>query len=146
MNGIHVPPIDFSVSHFIGVSEYWFSSEHIFGLGGPYNFVEYERAAATFCAREWDDIVRQHEQSRRPPSGDGEVEGKDGQIVGVGRWGPQVEIPRLQMQCFKAAWIANVLHEGLGLPRIVDPGGNFTSDRNKVAEQAEEKGLGRPTF
>ncbi|ESK91386.1 golgi apyrase [Moniliophthora roreri MCA 2997] len=146
MNGIHVPPIDFSVSHFIGVSEYWFSSEHIFGLGGPYNFVEYERAASTFCSREWDDIVRQHEQSQRPHSGDGEVEGKDGQIVGVGHWGPQVEIPRLQMQCFKAAWIANVLHEGIGLPRIVDPGGNSTSDRNKVAEQAEEKGLGRPTF
>ncbi|KAK7040857.1 Golgi apyrase [Paramarasmius palmivorus] len=146
MNGLHVPSIDFSVSHFIGVSEYWFSSEHVFNLGGPYNYVDYERAASAFCAREWDDIVKQHEQSMLPPSGDGEVQDKDGQVVSIGKWGPQVEIPRLQMQCFKAAWIANVLHEGIGLPRIVDPNGNSTSDQNKVAEQAEEKGLGRPTF
>ncbi|KAL0563835.1 Golgi apyrase [Marasmius crinis-equi] len=146
MNGIHVPPIDFSVSHFIGVSEYWFSSEHVFGLGGPYSFVEYERAASTFCSREWGDIVKQHENSQHPPSGDGEVVNKDGQVVEVGKWGPQVELPRLRMQCFKAAWLANVLHEGLGMPRLVDPGGNSTSNHNKVAEQAEEKGLGRPTF
>ncbi|KAG7092917.1 hypothetical protein E1B28_009222 [Marasmius oreades] len=144
MNGIHVPPIDFSVSHFIGVSEYWFSSEHVFGLGGPYNFVEYERAASKFCSMEWDDIVRQHERSQH--SGDGEVENKDGQVVEVGKWGPQVELSRLSMQCFKAAWIANVLHEGIGMPRIVDFGGNSTSNDNEVAEQAEEKGLGRPTF
>ncbi|KAK1230627.1 Golgi apyrase [Marasmius sp. AFHP31] len=146
MNGIHVPPIDFSVSNFIGVSEYWFSSEHVFGLGGPYNFVDYERAASVYCAQEWDDIVKKHDESSHAASGDGEVEDKDGQIVGVGKWGSEVELPRLRMQCFKAAWIANVLHEGLGMPRIVDPGGNSTSNHNEVAEQAKEKGFGRPTF
>ncbi|KAF9261420.1 hypothetical protein L218DRAFT_869979 [Marasmius fiardii PR-910] len=150
MNGIHIPPINFSVSHFIGVSEYWFSSEHVFGLGGPYSFVEYERAASDFCSREWDDIVKQHEQSQQHKQsqhgGDGEVENKDGQIVEVGKWGPEVELPRLRMQCFKAAWIANVLHEGLEMPRLVDSGGNSTGTLNKVIEQAEEKGLGRPTF
>ncbi|KAK7467540.1 Golgi apyrase [Stygiomarasmius scandens] len=146
MNGVHVPPIDFSVSHFIGVSEYWFSSEHVFGLGGPYDFVQYERAAANFCAREWESIVQEHEESRNRRTGDGEVEGKDGRIVEVGKWGEQVEIPRLQMQCFKAAWIVNVLHEGIGMPRIVDPGGNATTDGEKVAEQAQSKGLGSPTF
>ncbi|KAJ3756925.1 nucleoside-diphosphatase [Lentinula raphanica] len=148
MDGVHVPPIDFSVSHFIGVSEYWFSSEHVFGLGGPYNFVQYERAASNFCSREWSDIVREHEESvrHRPLDGDGEVEGENGEVVAVGKWGPQVEIPRLQMQCFKAAWIANVLHEGIGLPRIVDPDGNSTSEADPVAAKAAQKGLGRPTF
>lgn len=143
MNGIHVPPIDFSVSHFIGVSEYWFSSEHVFGLGGPYSYVDYERAASKFCSREWDDIVKQHEFGR---GGDGEVQDKDGQIVQVGKWGAQVELSRLRMQCFKAAWIANVLHEGLGMPRIVDPDGNSTTKENEVAKQAQVKGFGRPTF
>ncbi|THV07765.1 hypothetical protein K435DRAFT_833115 [Dendrothele bispora CBS 962.96] len=148
MNGIHVPPIDFSVSHFIGVSEYWFSSEHVFGLGGAYDFVQYERAASNFCSREWESIVEEHEESQKNNrlTGDGEVEGKDGQIVDVGKWGVNVEIPRLQMQCFKAAWIVNVLHEGIGMPRIVDPGGNATTDGEKVAEKAESKGLGKPTF
>ncbi|KAF5349464.1 hypothetical protein D9757_012434 [Collybiopsis confluens] len=149
MNGIHVPHIDFSVSHFIGVSEYWFSSEHVFGLGGPYDFVQYERAASDFCAKDWSDIAREHEESvkRHRLSGDGEVQGKNGEVVAVGKWGPDVEIPRLQMQCFKAAWIANVLHEGIGMPRIVDPGGNATTtDGESAVDKAEEKGLGRPTF
>ncbi|KAG7448274.1 uncharacterized protein BT62DRAFT_966206 [Guyanagaster necrorhizus] len=147
MNGVYVPPIDFSVSHFIGVSEYWYSSEHVFGLGGPYDFVQYERAASQFCSRDWANIVQEHEESRQHsrPTGDGEVE-DGGRIVEVGKWGEKVEIPRLRMQCFKAAWIANVLHDGIGMPRIVDPGGNGTTDGERVAEQAESKGLGRPTF
>ena len=151
-NGVHVPPIDFSGSHFIGVSEYWYSTEHVFGLGGAYDFVQYERAAVEFCQRGWSDIFQQHEHSRLEGGkellgGDGEVE-KDGRIVGVGKWGDNVEIPRLQMQCFKAAWIANVLHSGLGMPRIIDPKGNLTVTEGgpAVSAQAQEKGLGRPAF
>ncbi|KAI0949853.1 hypothetical protein AcW1_006246 [Taiwanofungus camphoratus] len=146
-NGVHVPTIDFSASHFIGISEYWYSSEHVFGLGGPYDVVQYERAASEFCARPWSDIVRQHEESRRleRPGGDAEVD-HSGQTTDTGRWSDKVEIPRLQMQCFKAAWIVNVLHEGLRMPRIVDPGGNNTAGSNQVAQHAENKGLGRPTF
>ncbi|KIM48649.1 hypothetical protein M413DRAFT_82901 [Hebeloma cylindrosporum] len=147
MNGVHVPPIDFSVSHFIGISEYWYSSEHIFGLGGAYDYVQYERAASDFCSRDWKGILKEHEDSRRQHrlGGDGEVL-KDGKVVDAGKWGPHVELPRLQMQCFKAAWIANVLHEGIKMPRLIDTGGNDTTDGEKVAEEAEKKGLGRPTF
>ncbi|KAH6908318.1 nucleoside-diphosphatase [Coprinopsis sp. MPI-PUGE-AT-0042] len=146
MNGVSVPPIDFAVSHFIGISEYWYSSEHIFGLGGAYNFVQYERAASEFCSKKWPELLKMHEESERKQhlGGDGEVL-KDGQIIDTGRWGPEVEIPRLQMQCFKAAWVTNVLHEGLDMPRIVDPGGNSTNGHN-VAEEADKKGLGRPAF
>lgn len=146
-NGIHVPRINFASSHFIGVSEYWYSSEHVFGLGGPYDFVQYERAASQFCARDWDGIVKQHETSKKAGllGGDGEVI-QNGQVVETGIWGDKVEISRLQMQCFKAAWVANVLHEGIGMPRIVDPGGNSTTQGEKVAQQAERKGLGPPVF
>ncbi|KAF8582336.1 nucleoside phosphatase GDA1/CD39, partial [Ramaria rubella] len=148
-NGVHVPPIDFSVSHFIGVSEYWYSSEHVFGLGGAYDVVEYERAASEFCSRSWKDLVHEHDLSRATGhlGGDGEIE-SGGRIVSTGKWGKEVELSRLEMQCFKAAWIVNVLHEGLGLPRIVDPGGNKTthSGGDEADEKAEEKGLGRPVF
>ncbi|TRM59203.1 nucleoside phosphatase family-domain-containing protein [Schizophyllum amplum] len=147
MNGVHVPPIDFSVSHFIGVSEYWYSSDHVFGLGGAYDFVQYERAASDFCARDWQGIVDDHVKSRQQnrPAGDGEVM-ENGEVVAVGKWGENVEISRLEMQCFKAAWIVNVLHDGLGMPRIVDPDGNKTTEGKKVEAQAAIKGLGRPTF
>ncbi len=147
-NGVHVPPIDFSVSKFIGVSEYWYSSEHIFGLGGAYNFVEYEQAASRFCSSDWDDLRRRHEKSRKTGhlGGDGEVE-DHGKVVEVGQWGSKAELSRLELQCFKAAWIVNVLHEGIGLPRSVDPGGNATSPDSKTPNQkAAMKGLGAPIF
>jgi golgi apyrase len=149
-NGVHVPPIDFAVSHFIGVSEYWYSSEHVFNLGGAYDFVQYERAASDFCAHDWTTIVREHEAQRargKGRNGDGEEE-KDGQIIQMGKWDESVSLSRLQMQCFKAAWVANVLHDGIGMPRIVDAGGNITSggDHKDVEKHAQNKGLGRPMF
>ncbi|OSD08457.1 hypothetical protein PYCCODRAFT_1356766 [Trametes coccinea BRFM310] len=146
-NGVYVPPIDFTASNFIGVSEYWYSTEQSFGLGGAYDFVQYERAASDFCSHDWTEILKEHEAAREHGhlGGDGEVV-EDGVVVDTGKWGLDVEIPRLQMQCFKAAWVVNVLHEGIGLPRIVDVGGNVTTDGDKVVAQAEGKGLGRPTF
>lgn len=144
-NGVHVPKIDFSVSHFIGVSEYWYSSEHVYGLGGAYNFAEFERAASRFCSRSWDEIQRRHQLSKENHAlgGDGVLE-EDGAVLGVGKWGDNVEIPRLQMQCFKSAWLANVLHEGIGMPRLVDPGGNPKGDASDVERMAGQKGLGKP--
>jgi golgi apyrase len=144
-NGVHVPPIDFSVSHFIGISEYWYSSEHVFGLGGPYDFVQYERAAQEFCGRPWNEILHRHEESKKGQL-DGHSEGEGGRVVALDKWGDRVEISRLQMQCFKAAWIINVLHEGLRMPRIVDPGGNDTTQGDELKDHAEKKGLWRPRF
>lgn len=141
-NGVMTPHIDFAAAHFIGVSEYWYSSEHVFGLGGAYDVVQYERAAEDFCGREWSDIVDQHDRDKSRWGNGAPSEGM---------WGPEVEISRLQMQCFKAAWIVNILHEGLGMPRIVDPGGNNTLGHDgaqDVEEDAARKGLGskRPAF
>ena len=129
---------------FIGISEYWYSSEHVFGLGGPYDFVQYERAAQEYCGKPWNEILRMHEASKKGlPGGDGDDKG--GKISGMDKW-DRVEVSRLQMQCFKAAWIINVLHDGLGMPRIVDSGGNDTSQADEIKDHAEEKGLLRPWF
>ncbi|KZP01034.1 hypothetical protein CALVIDRAFT_532649 [Calocera viscosa TUFC12733] len=140
-NGVSVPPIDFSVSRFIGVSEYWYSSEHVFGLGGAYDFLQYERAATEFCSKDWDTILADHfasKSSLTPTATDIRVHTRD------------VDLARLELQCFKAAWIVNVLHEGIGVPRIVDPGGNSTaggqSSTDRFSNKADQKGLGAPAF
>lgn len=142
-NGVYVPPIDFSVSHFIGVSEYWYSSEHIFGLGGAYDFVQFERAAQEFCGTPWQELLRMHEGSNN-----GQALGHDGgegaKDARPAKWGDRVDVSRLQMQCFKAAWIINVLHEGFRMPRIVDPGGNDTTAVDGAKDRVGGEGLWRP--
>ncbi|KAH7104452.1 nucleoside phosphatase family-domain-containing protein [Auriculariales sp. MPI-PUGE-AT-0066] len=143
-NGVHVPPIDFEASHFIGVSEYWYSSENIFGLGGSYDFVQYERAASSFCGDDWKTVLAKHDKQLDAAhvGGDGEVL-KNGTVVEVGKWDKPVARQRLEMQCFKAAWLVNVLHGGIGLPRITDPGGNRSTEGEHVADNAEKLGLGK---
>ncbi|KAG0257065.1 Golgi apyrase [Actinomortierella ambigua] len=124
-NGVHTPPIDFNVNTFIGVSEYWYSSHDILGLGGAYDYAEFERKSAEFCESDWEAIIQ------RPEFQD-------------------VKHERLEMQCFKSAWLSNVLHGGFGLPRYGEKGYSGTKEQaNEVLEQAGESIKGKqwmPTF
>lgn len=127
-NGVHVPPIDFSVNHFIGISEYWFSTQDVWGPAtggvGVYDFVEFEKNAIDFCGKDWNEIMSEYKEGR-------------------GKWRPGVELSRLETQCFKAAWVVNILHEGIGIPRIIDRGGkgDGKNQTEKGLEKAIDKGL-----
>ncbi|KAL7421134.1 Golgi apyrase [Cryptotrichosporon argae] len=129
--GIPTPHIDFSRDDqrgFIGISEYWYTAQQVLGLGGVWDWGEWERGMSGYCAREWTEIEDAVEKEK-------------------GWRGAEVELSRLQMQCFKGAWISNVLHDGIGIPRLVDAGGNVTlvptpGGVNAEAERrAREKGL-----
>jgi Golgi nucleoside diphosphatase len=114
-NGVHTPHIDWLVNKFVGISEYWYSSHDILGLGGVYDFVEYEKKATDYCQSEWDTILSEHKHAS------------------------DLDVQRFEMQCFKAAWIVNVLHDGIEIPRIVDDGGQGTAAKEKeVLEQSIE--------
>ncbi|KAF9358192.1 Golgi apyrase [Mortierella sp. AD094] len=113
-NGVHTPPIDFNINTFIGVSEYWYSSHDILGLGGAYDYAEFEQKSAEFCNAEWNDIVARPEYQGQSQD-------------------------RLEMQCFKSAWLSNVLHGGFGLPRFGEKGAIGSEEQsNEVLEKAEE--------
>lgn len=122
-NGVHVPRIDFDVNHFIGISEYWYSTQDVWSMGGVYDFVEFERNAREYCGREWDAIMDDHKAGTK--------------------WRSNIELARLESQCFKAAWVINVLHEGIGIPRIIDRGGtgDAVNQTAKANELARQKGL-----
>jgi hypothetical protein len=128
--GLATPHIDFHRQDqrgFIGISEYWYTANQVLGLGGVWDWAEWERSMGDFCAQDWKDI-------------EAKVKASDP--------GAEVELSRLQMQCFKGAWISNILHDGIGIPRLVDAGGNDTltggelGGTNAEAERrAKEKGL-----
>lgn len=110
VNGIHVPAIDFDVNHFIGISEYWHTTHEIFEKGHKdksYDFNTYQTRVKEFCEQDWSVIDK-----------------------GVGRhtWGKQVDEHTALEVCFKASWLINMLHDGIGIPRV---GLEDTSSSNK---------------
>ncbi|CAK7220960.1 Golgi apyrase [Sporothrix bragantina] len=115
-----VPSIDFNVNHFVGVSEYYHSTHGFFGEKGDmaYDFATYQKKVLDFCNQDWTSI-------------DAKIEG--GGINGRKKKNKDVDrtLQDAQQACFKASWVINVLHEGIGIPRVgLDkiPGLNVTSD------------------
>ncbi|WEW57718.1 Golgi apyrase [Emydomyces testavorans] len=100
LNGVHVPAIDFDVNHFVGISEYWHTTHEIFEMGHKdkaYDFHTYQSRVKEFCSMDWKAITNG-------------ISGK--------KWGKKVNEQKAFDVCFKAAWIINILHDGIGIPRI----------------------------
>lgn len=122
IGGIHVPSIDFDVNHFVGVSEYWHTTHEIFEAGHKhkaYDFHTYQSRVNEFCSQPWADIA----------SG-----------LKKGKYGKGVDETRAEEVCFKASWLINMLHDGIGIPRIglekIHEGKNVTDKMIKGAKEA----------
>jgi golgi apyrase len=119
LNGQHVPGIDFDVNHFVGVSEYWHTTHGVFDKGEKaYDYNTYQQKVAQFCSQSWADIDTL--ESRKKDHS------KDAQEA-----------------CFKASWLINMLHDGIGIPRVgiehtSTPDVNITKG---LGEAAKEKGF-----
>ncbi|ORX61332.1 hypothetical protein DM01DRAFT_1404151 [Hesseltinella vesiculosa] len=109
-NGVHTPKIDWSIHQFVGISEYWYSSHDVLGLGGVYDFRQYEEKATQFCGQNWTVILDTHPD-----------------------WHMQ-EAQRYQLQCFKSAWMMNVLHGGIEVPRISESDDTWMEESIESAE------------
>lgn len=94
-NGVHAPKIDFYKDKFVGTSEYWYTANDVFDLGGTYNFEEFGNHVKEFCSMDWEEI---------------KANSKNGMYNSI-------PTSFLADSCFKANWVLNVLHEGFGLPR-----------------------------
>ncbi|KAK3390869.1 nucleoside phosphatase family-domain-containing protein [Podospora didyma] len=120
LNGQHVPAIDFDVNHFIGVSEYYHTTHGVFGGKGDkaYDFATYQQRVRDFCSQDWDDILPGLEDRKK-----------------------ESRYKNAQEACFKASWMINVLHEGIGIPRIgleKTPAANVSKE---ALEHAKQSGL-----
>ncbi|KAF2754630.1 hypothetical protein EJ05DRAFT_479599 [Pseudovirgaria hyperparasitica] len=123
LHGSHVPAIDFDVNHFIGVSEYWHTTHEIFEFAHKdkaYDFHTYQKRVNEFCSMSWSDIskgVKDH------------------------AWGNKVDETTALEVCFKASWLINVLHDGIGVPRIGHEAlhGGFNGTK-EVIDKAKDRG------
>lgn len=121
LNGQHVPAIDFDVNHFVGVSEYWHTTHGVFGGkkgDTAYDLKSYQTRVEEFCTSNWDSIANRVDARKK----------KD-------------KAKEAQEACFKASWLINVLHDGIGIPRL---GLEHTAHANAskgALENAKDKGF-----
>ena len=125
LNGVHVPAIDFDVNHFVGVSEYWHTTHEVFQMGHKdkaYDFNTYQERVKEFCSDDWNDISKR---------------------IKAHEWGEKVDEATAAEVCFKASWLINVLHEGIGIPRtgIEDTTGSGHNGTKEVLDKAKTKGF-----
>ncbi|KAJ4331187.1 Golgi apyrase [Didymella glomerata] len=125
LNGQHVPAIDFDVNHFVGVSEYWHTTHEIFEnkhKSKAYDFKTYQERVSDFCNQDWKHIQKG---------------------IDKGKWGKKVDEEKAREVCFKASWIINMLHDGIGVPRVgIEPlPSDSTNTTKAVLDSAKEKGF-----
>ena len=125
LHGQHVPAIDFNVNHFVGVSEYWHTTHEIFSMAHKdkaYEFAAYQQMVMDFCSETWDDIAENVKDKK---------------------WGKNVDLKTVQEVCFKASWLINVLHDGIGVPRIAlekSPGA-FQNSTKQAVGHGKDRGF-----
>lgn len=99
LNGQHVPAIDFSINHFVGVSEYWHTTHGVFGgKDQAYDLETYQHSVMDYCSREWSDI--------------------EADVLDKRKKSPERKAEDAREACFKASWLINMLYDGIGIPRV----------------------------
>ncbi|XP_077574977.1 ectonucleoside triphosphate diphosphohydrolase 7-like [Stigmatopora nigra] len=94
--GVYQAPINFSNSEFYGFSEFYYCMEDVLRIGGQYESEKYSKAAKDFCATKWSTLKRRLDNKL---------------------FSQQADVDRLKYQCFKSAWMFQVLHAGFRFPR-----------------------------
>ncbi|CAN8102806.1 unnamed protein product [Discula destructiva] len=121
LNGQHVPAIDFDVNHFVGVSEYWHTTHGVFGGkkgDTAYDLKSYQTRVEEFCASDWGSIADKVDVRKK-----------------------QDKAKEAQEACFKASWLINVLHDGIGIPRLGLEHTTHANASKGALEDAKQKGF-----
>ncbi|KAI5815401.1 nucleoside phosphatase family-domain-containing protein [Pyronema omphalodes] len=115
LNGQHVPALDFNVNHFVGVSEYWHTTHEIFDAD-PYDYETFSSRVNEFCSQPWTEITAG---------------------ISKQKFGKKVDADIAAAACFKAGYLLNVLHEGIGIPKT-------TLNQTTTQEERDFEGFTAP--
>ncbi|XP_025071410.1 ectonucleoside triphosphate diphosphohydrolase 7 isoform X1 [Alligator sinensis] len=93
--GMYQAPIDFGNSEFYGFSEFFYCTEDVLRLGGRYHTPTFARAAQDYCSQSWAVLTQRFQD---------------------GLYSSHADQHRVKYQCFKSAWMYQVLHQGFHFP------------------------------
>lgn len=91
---LHKVSVPFIDTEFYGLSEFWYSMNDIFAMGGLYSSTKFSSASSKYCSTSW--LVTQDRFRRKLY--------------------PNADSKRLLHQCFKSAWMTSILHDGFKMP------------------------------
>lgn len=94
MNGVHQPPIDYANTQFYGFSEFWYTMEDVYRIGGMYEYSKFEKEARDFCSTSWSQLESRYKQNLYP----------------------KADAHRFKYECIKSAWMSVMLHKGFQFP------------------------------
>ncbi|XP_072410044.1 ectonucleoside triphosphate diphosphohydrolase 4 isoform X2 [Chiloscyllium punctatum] len=95
LNGVYQPPVDYLNSEFYGFSEFYYCTEDVLRMGGDYDVAKFTKAAKDYCVTKWAVLKDRFER---------------------GLYSRHADLHRLKYQCFKSAWMYEVLHSGFSFP------------------------------
>uniref|UniRef100_A0A1A8FGP0 nucleoside-triphosphate phosphatase n=2 Tax=Nothobranchius korthausae TaxID=1143690 RepID=A0A1A8FGP0_9TELE len=95
LSGVYQPAIDYRNSQFYGFSEFYYCTEDVLRMGGDYNASKYTQVAKGYCATQWKTLKKRFDS---------------------GLYASHADLHRLKYQCFKSAWMYEVLHSGFSFP------------------------------
>uniref|UniRef100_A0A1A8BEN5 nucleoside-triphosphate phosphatase n=1 Tax=Nothobranchius kadleci TaxID=1051664 RepID=A0A1A8BEN5_NOTKA len=95
LSGVYQPAIDYRNSQFYGFSEFYYCTEDVLRMGGDYNASKYIQVAKGYCATQWKTLKKRFDS---------------------GLYASHADLHRLKYQCFKSAWMYEVLHSGFSFP------------------------------
>ncbi|KAL4612881.1 ectonucleoside triphosphate diphosphohydrolase 7 [Arapaima gigas] len=95
VKGVYQAPIDYHNSEFYGFSEFYYCTEDVLRMSGQYSSNRFSKASADYCATKWTKLKQR----------------LDSKLFSL-----QADISRLKYQCFKSAWMYEVLHSGFHFP------------------------------
>lgn len=117
-DGKHVPDFNIGDQKFVGVSEYWYTIEDLFGNKGTFDYSTLEPKVSELCSSDWATIKKRLNKGEF-------LKGDKSKNI-------RFTEEDIQRACFKSAWVLTVLNKGFKFP---------LSPENKQLEQDENKHL-----
>jgi len=115
-NGASIPRVNFDELNFIAVSEYWFTLFDVHGFI-EYDYDQFRNVSLHFCSKDWQELFDLHQ---------------NGHFT-------HASLSRLESQCFKSAWIMQILHDGFKFPLPSKTLSNFESQQQRRELEHNEK-------
>ncbi|OWB64868.1 hypothetical protein B5S30_g189 [[Candida] boidinii] len=133
-----IPEFEYKLNKFYGVSGYWDAMSDILNLndkknqGAVYSYESFSKETARICNMKWTDLNKFNDKLKVTPRDDDDD--NDDDVTPFS----DLSDNELTELCFKSSWVLNVLHRGLGFPKLKE-NESLNDSKEKSSIQISDK-------